>query len=157
MLKLLEAISESLGLEKGYMDKALSKQAQHMAINYYPPCPQPELTYGLPGHKDPNALTVLLQDQVPGLQVLFGGKWVTVKPIPGTFVVNIGDQIQVTNINSPEMLQLFTFDRQGKVFTDLCLEFFCSGKDYFISILWLTLIKVIFGHSMNGFRDLTKQ
>ncbi|KAJ8632472.1 hypothetical protein MRB53_025808 [Persea americana] len=95
VLKLLEVISESLGLEKGYMDKALSKQAQHMAINYYPPCPQPELTYGLPGHKDPNALTVLLQDQVPGLQVLFGGKWVTVKPIPGTFVVNIGDQIQV--------------------------------------------------------------
>lgn len=110
------------------MEKALSKQAQHMAINYYPPCPQPELTYGLPGHKDPNALTVLLQDQVPGLQVLSGGKWVTVKPIPGTFVVNIGDQIQVTNKNSPEMLRLLTFDRQGKVFANLCPKFFCSRK-----------------------------
>ncbi|KAL4187020.1 hypothetical protein AMTRI_Chr09g37020 [Amborella trichopoda] len=95
VLRLLEAISESLGLEGDYIEKALGKQGQHMAINYYPPCPEPELTYGLPGHTDPNALTILLQDQVPGLQVLKDGKWVAVDPIPNSFVVNVGDQIQV--------------------------------------------------------------
>ncbi|TKY61188.1 Hyoscyamine 6-dioxygenase [Spatholobus suberectus] len=94
-LRLLEAISESLGLEKDYIDKALGKHGQHMAINYYPPCPEPELTLGLPGHADPNAITILLQDDVPGLQVLKDGKWVAVNPIPNTFTVNIGDQIQV--------------------------------------------------------------
>ncbi|URE05626.1 2OG-Fe(II) oxygenase superfamily, partial [Musa troglodytarum] len=94
-LRLLEAISESLGLEKDYMEKALGKQAQHMAINYYPPCPQPELTYGLPSHKDPNAITLLLQDGVSGLQVFRNGKWVAVDPIPNALVINIGDQIQV--------------------------------------------------------------
>lgn len=94
-LDLLEALSESLGLEPDYMNKALGKQGQHMAINYYPPCPEPELTYGLPGHTDPNALTVLLQDDVPGLQVLRDGKWVQVNPIPKALVINIGDQIQV--------------------------------------------------------------
>nr|POE78931.1 protein dmr6-like oxygenase 1 [Quercus suber] len=93
-LRLLEAISESLGLEKDYIDKALGKHGQHMAINYYPPCPQPDLTYGLPGHSDPNVITILLQDDVPGLQVLGNGKWVAVNPIPSTFIVNIGDQIQ---------------------------------------------------------------
>ncbi|MCI07166.1 flavonol synthase/flavanone 3-hydroxylase-like, partial [Trifolium medium] len=40
-LRLLEAISESLGLEKDYINKALGKHGQHMAINYYPPCPEP--------------------------------------------------------------------------------------------------------------------
>ncbi|XP_068650861.1 protein DMR6-LIKE OXYGENASE 2-like [Aristolochia californica] len=94
-LKLLEAISESLGLDKDCIEKILGKQGQHMAMNYYPPCPQPELTYGLPGHTDPNALTLLLQDDVPGLQVLRNNKWVAVNPIPNTFVVNIGDQIEV--------------------------------------------------------------
>ncbi|XP_010919037.1 protein DMR6-LIKE OXYGENASE 1 [Elaeis guineensis] len=94
-LRLLEAISESLGLESDYMEKALGKQAQHMAINYYPPCPQPELTYGLPGHKDPNAITILLQDGVSGLQVFRNGKWVAVNPIPDTLVINIGDMMQV--------------------------------------------------------------
>jgi len=48
VLKLLEAISESLGLEREYVSQNLGKHDQHMAMNYYPPCPQPELTYGLP-------------------------------------------------------------------------------------------------------------
>ncbi|KAK7258413.1 hypothetical protein RIF29_23988 [Crotalaria pallida] len=95
--KLLEVISESLGLERGYINKVLGKHVQQpMAINYYPPCPEPELTYGLPDHADPNAITILLQDDVPGLNVLSkDDKWLAVKPIPNTFIVNIADQIQV--------------------------------------------------------------
>ncbi|KAL3577303.1 hypothetical protein D5086_022586 [Populus alba] len=94
VLRLLEAISESLGLERDCIDKKLGGHGQHMAMNYYPPCPQPELTYGLPGHTDPNLITILLQDDVPGLQVLRNGKWIAVNPIPNTFIVNIGDQMQ---------------------------------------------------------------
>ncbi|KAL4565342.1 hypothetical protein LXL04_029433 [Taraxacum kok-saghyz] len=94
-LQLIEAISESLGLEGDYISKQLGKHAQHMALNYYPPCPQPDLTYGLPGHKDLSLITVLLQDEVPGLQVLKNGKWVAVDPVPNTFIVNIADQMQV--------------------------------------------------------------
>ncbi|KAK6155502.1 hypothetical protein DH2020_009750 [Rehmannia glutinosa] len=94
-LRLQEAISESLGLDKDYINKSLGEQGQHMAINYYPPCPEPELTYGLPAHTDPNTLTILLQDmQVTGLQLLKDGKWLAVKPFPNAFVVNIGDQLQ---------------------------------------------------------------
>ncbi|XP_059656353.1 protein DOWNY MILDEW RESISTANCE 6-like [Cornus florida] len=93
--RLQEAISESLGLDKDYIKNVLGEQGQHMAVNYYPPCPEPELTYGLPGHTDPNALTILLQDlQVAGLQVLKDGKWVAVNPHPDAFVINIGDQLQ---------------------------------------------------------------
>ncbi|GJY35902.1 protein downy mildew resistance 6 [Tanacetum coccineum] len=61
-MRILESISESLGLEKDRIVKILGDQGQHMAINHYPVCPEPELTYGLPGHTDPNALTILLQD-----------------------------------------------------------------------------------------------
>ncbi|EOA21018.1 hypothetical protein CARUB_v10001353mg [Capsella rubella] len=93
VLTLLEAISESLGLPKDRVSKTLGKHGQHMAINYYPPCPQPELTYGLPGHKDANLITVLLQDDVSGLQVFKDDKWVAVKPVPNTFIVNLGDQM----------------------------------------------------------------
>ncbi|OIW20391.1 hypothetical protein TanjilG_09600 [Lupinus angustifolius] len=93
--RIQEHISESLGLEKDYMKNVLGEQGQHMAVNYYPACPEPELTYGLPGHTDPNALTILLQDQnVAGLQVLKDGKWLAVNPYPDAFVINIGDQFQ---------------------------------------------------------------
>ncbi|XAR71572.1 Flavanone 3-dioxygenase [Bertholletia excelsa] len=94
-MRLEEAIAESLGLDKDHIKNVLGEQGQHMAVNFYPPCPEPELTYGLPGHTDPNALTILLQDfQVAGLQVLKDGEWMAVKPHPNAFVVNIGDQLQ---------------------------------------------------------------
>ncbi|KAL6320306.1 hypothetical protein AAG906_007003 [Vitis piasezkii] len=96
--RLQEMISESLGLEKDHIKNVFGEQGQHMAVNYYPPCPQPELTYGLPGHTDPNALTILLQDlRVAGLQVLKDGTWLAIKPHPGAFVVNIGDQLQAVS------------------------------------------------------------
>ncbi|KAF3771914.1 DOWNY MILDEW RESISTANCE 6 protein [Nymphaea thermarum] len=92
--RVMKLISLSLGLREDYLRRRLGAQAQHMAINYYPLCPQPELTYGLPGHTDPNALTILLQDGTAGLQVMIDQQWLAVDPVPGAFVVNIGDQIQ---------------------------------------------------------------
>ncbi|KAF3789222.1 DOWNY MILDEW RESISTANCE 6 protein [Nymphaea thermarum] len=92
--RVMKIISLSLGVED-YLEKVLvASQEQHMAINYYPSCPQPELTYGLPAHTDPNVLTILLQDGVAGLQVQKDGQWLAVDPLPSAFVVNIGDQIQ---------------------------------------------------------------
>ena len=94
--RLYGAISEGLGLDGGYIKETLGEQEQHMAVNFYPRCPAPELTYGLPAHTDPNALTILLMDQqVAGLQVLKDGRWIAVNPRPCALVVNIGDQLQV--------------------------------------------------------------
>lgn len=95
--KLVELISESLGLEKDQINKILGEPEQHIAVNFYPPCPAPDLTYGLPPHTDPNALTILLQDQqVSGLQVrVKDDQWINVDPYPDAFVINIGDQLQV--------------------------------------------------------------
>lgn len=96
-VRLEEVISESLGLERECVKEILGEreQGQHMALNYYPACPEPELTYGLPAHTDPNALTILLQDlEVAGLQILKDGKWLAVKPRADALVINIGDQIQ---------------------------------------------------------------
>jgi isopenicillin N synthase-like dioxygenase len=43
---------------------------------------------------------MLLQDDVPGLQVLSEGKWMDVNPIPDTVVVHVGDLLQVIYILS---------------------------------------------------------
>lgn len=95
--RLLGAISLSLELEEDYLEKMLGEQEQHMAVNYYPKCPDPELTYGLPAHTDPNVLTILLQDpNVAGLQVLEDGRWIAVRPLPNALVVNVADQLQVS-------------------------------------------------------------
>jgi isopenicillin N synthase-like dioxygenase len=108
-LRLLGAISLGLGLEEVYVEKVLGEQEQHMAVNYYPRCPEPDLTYGLPKHTDPNALTILLMDpHVSGLQVLRdGAKWIAVDPRPNALVINLGDQLQVINLpESPSATNL---------------------------------------------------
>lgn len=117
VLTLLEAISESLGLAKDRVSNTIGKHGQHMAINYYPRCPQPELTYGLPGHKDANLITVLLQDEVSGLQVFKDGKWIAVNPVPNTFIVNLGDQMQVIRRQSEKKIICFVHS--------LCTYFMC--------------------------------
>ncbi|CAI9756312.1 unnamed protein product [Fraxinus pennsylvanica] len=97
MSQLLSLISMGLGLEKDILQKSLGQNPRLvLQSNFYPPCPQPELTLGLPTHTDLNALTILLQSQgVTGLQAIKNGEWITVDPVPNALVVNLGDQIQV--------------------------------------------------------------
>ncbi|KAF5199433.1 1-aminocyclopropane-1-carboxylate oxidase-like protein [Thalictrum thalictroides] len=72
-------------------------------MNYYPTCPDPELTVGIGKHSDIGILTVLVQDDVGGLLIKlqedgeFGkkGEWIQVPSIPGALVINIGDALQI--------------------------------------------------------------
>ncbi|KAK2995156.1 hypothetical protein RJ640_025386 [Escallonia rubra] len=60
---------------------------------------QPDLALGLSSHSDPGGMTILLPDQhVPGPQVRKDHSWITVKPAPHAFIVNIGDQIQTIQL-----------------------------------------------------------
>lgn len=90
-----ELISDSLGLERSYLKEMNCVDEIGMATHYYPPCPEPELTYGICPHTDASFMTILLQDQVGGLQVLHRDVWVDVTPVHGALVVNIGDLLKV--------------------------------------------------------------
>ncbi|XP_062181686.1 jasmonate-induced oxygenase 1-like isoform X1 [Phragmites australis] len=97
--RLMAAMSLGLGVGEARLQEAFGGAEGTgvcVRVNYYPRCPQPELTLGLSSHSDPGGMTVLLaDDRVRGLQVRHRGAWVTVDPVPDAFIVNVGDQIQV--------------------------------------------------------------
>ncbi|KAI7741056.1 hypothetical protein M8C21_006935, partial [Ambrosia artemisiifolia] len=95
---LLEVFSINLGLRHDYLQKTFGGEdvGACLRVNFYPKCPQPDLTLGLSSHSDPGGMTFLLPDEnVSGLQVRRNEQWVTVKPVRHGIIVNIGDQIQV--------------------------------------------------------------
>lgn len=94
-LSIAGLISEGLGLEQDHIEKSLGEGSQIVASNYYPPCPEPDRTLGLSAHSDHGGLTILMQNNVDGLQVKHNQTWVAVPNVPGSFVVNIGDYLEI--------------------------------------------------------------
>ncbi|XP_044973680.1 gibberellin 2-beta-dioxygenase 5-like [Hordeum vulgare subsp. vulgare] len=60
---------------------------------------------GMEAHTDSSVLSILNQDTVGGLQVLYRGCWRAVRPVEGALVVNVGDMLQAMSgdaYRSPE-------------------------------------------------------
>lgn len=98
--ELLKGISRSLGLEENFIHKRMDIESgsQLLVINFYPPCPKPELVMGLPAHTDHGLLTLLMQNKLGGLQIQHNGRWIPVHPLPNSFLINNGDHMEVNSL-----------------------------------------------------------
>ncbi|XP_059285041.1 protein DOWNY MILDEW RESISTANCE 6-like [Lycium ferocissimum] len=94
-VKIFGAISEGLGLDPKYIERSLGEGTQILATNYYPPCPEPNKTLGLAAHSDHGVLTILTDNGIHGLQIKHNQTWFAVPHVPGTFVVNLGDYLEI--------------------------------------------------------------
>ncbi|KAL2530793.1 1-aminocyclopropane-1-carboxylate oxidase-like protein 1 [Forsythia ovata] len=92
---LFELLAEALGLKREHLVDMGCGRGRTFVCHYYPECPEPELAMGTSKHTDPAFLTILLQDQIGGLQVLKNNQWIDVQPLAGSLVVNIGDFLQI--------------------------------------------------------------
>ncbi|KAF3024398.1 hypothetical protein E8E14_014442 [Neopestalotiopsis sp. 37M] len=99
---LLQALALSLGYDKGYFNEFCQDPMAFFKMIHYPPPPteSTELQKGLGVHRDFGAVTILLQDGVPGLEYWDDeyNEWASVQPLEGALVINLGNMFaQWTN------------------------------------------------------------
>lgn len=93
--RMVRLFAKVLGLPEGYFDAAVRRPGAMLRLLKYPAQdPQDPLALGIGAHTDIEAFTILCQGTQPALQILnVDGQWIQAPPIPGTFVVNIGDML----------------------------------------------------------------
>jgi len=123
--RLMEVIGVSLGLAPDYFAQRYTGDPLVLfRIFHYPPLTPGTDDWSVAEHTDYGVLTILLQDDVGGLQVKTRDGWVDAPPIEDSFVCNLGDMLdrmsgglyrstphRVSNTSGGERLSLpFFFD-----------------------------------------------
>ncbi|CAN1329498.1 Protein SRG1 [Linum perenne] len=76
-MAILNLMAKALAMDETEMHDFFEEGWQNLRINYFPPCPKPEIS------------------DEPGLQIKKDGRWALVTPLPDAFIVNVGDILEI--------------------------------------------------------------
>ncbi|KAI5917425.1 2og-Fe oxygenase family protein [Camillea tinctor] len=96
-MKLVKLFALAFDLPETAFDGFFKFPITGMRALYYPPTPvdKDSASVGLGAHSDFSWLTLVLQDEVPALEVLNqDGIWIDAPPQPNTFVCNVGQYLE---------------------------------------------------------------
>lgn len=94
---LMACLALSVDLDPDWFAQGLRDPQVGVRLLSYPPQPQEAAgnLLGAGAHTDWGSITILLQDDMAGLEVRNAdGEWILATPIPGSFVINVGQMME---------------------------------------------------------------
>jgi isopenicillin N synthase-like dioxygenase len=92
---LMRGFAMALGLGPHGFDRFITRPPSQLRLIHYPFDAAAEDALGIGAHTDYECFT-LLHATGPGLEVMNGaGRWIDAPPVPGAFIVNIGDMLEL--------------------------------------------------------------
>lgn len=93
--RMMRGFALALGEPAQFFDGCVTRPPSQLRLVHYPFDAEAEDAQGIGAHTDYECFT-LLHATAPGLEVLNGaGDWIEAPPLPGAFVVNIGDMLEL--------------------------------------------------------------
>ena len=97
-IRLTRAFAASLGQAEDIFEPIYAeKPNQLVKIIRYPGRDATGSEQGVGAHKDSGFVTVLLQHQQSGLQVEGPHGWIDAPPLPGSFIINVGEMLEMAS------------------------------------------------------------
>lgn len=92
---LLRGFAMAIGEAPSFFDRYVTKPPSQLRLIHYPFDAGADDRPGIGAHTDYECFT-LLRSTSPGLEVMNGaGEWIDAPPVPGAFVVNVGDMMEI--------------------------------------------------------------
>lgn len=97
-IRLVKAFAVALGQPEDVFAQIYTPEPHYLLkLIRYPGRDQTASDQGVGAHKDGGFVTVLLQDVQEGLEVELEDTWVKAPPLPGAFVINIGEVLELAS------------------------------------------------------------
>eukprot|EP00536_Pseudo-nitzschia_multiseries_P004276 jgi/Psemu1/253472/estExt_Genewise1Plus.C_700068 len=96
-MNVVRLIAQGLGLEESHFDSDFRESISTLRLLHYSGrVSDPDKgIFACGAHSDYGIVTLLLTDEHPGLQIYYQDEWIDVPPRPRSFVVNIGDMLEI--------------------------------------------------------------
>jgi len=138
--RILECLAIGLAADPAVFASAYDRPLGRGQLVYYPAIGDADIRaerFGAAAHTDFGVLTILLQDNLGGLQVRNrSGDWIEAMPIPDTFVCNIGDLLERWTNGRLVSTRHRVLNRSGKprfsipVFCDAASDAIVDPRDF---------------------------
>ncbi|MBA0641193.1 hypothetical protein Goklo_025769 [Gossypium klotzschianum] len=141
--KLLDALMANLGVEldDSNIDAFIGKKMVNM--NFYPTCPNPELTVGVGRHSDMGTLTILLQDGIGGLYIWSNGRYKSAE-----------HRVRTTSTKSRVSIPIFTSPQATQKVAPLPQVVEKDGMAHYREFLFSDYMNSFFGNAHDGKKSL---